>query len=178
MLRIEDTALLVIDFQGKLARIVDASEQVIQNAVRLIAGAKALGLPIICTEQNPAGLGGTIDRIAPLLAEPPIEKMTFSCCREERFMHALGDLGRKQVLITGIETHVCVYQTAADLLEAGLEVQIVADAVSSRSPANKRIALARLQVAGAAITSVETALFELLGTAGHPRFKDLLRIVK
>ena len=178
MLRIEDAVLLVIDFQGKLARVVDASEQVIRNAAMMIAGAKALHLPIICTEQNPAGLGGTIDQIATLLTEPPIAKMTFSCCRQEQFMRVLGDLGRKQILIIGIETHVCVYQTAVDLMEAGLEVQIVSDAVSSRSPTNKQVALARLQRAGAAITSVEMALFELLGTARHPGFKDLLRIVK
>ena len=178
MLKTEDTALVVIDIQGKLARVIDESDRTIAAAARMIAGAKLLDVPIICTEQNPAGLGPTVEEIAPLLTDPPIAKMAFSCCRQEQFTQALRDLQRRQILIIGIETHVCVYQTAIDLMGTGLEVQIVADAVSSRSPTNKQIALARLRALGASITSVEMALFELMGAADHPAFRDMLRIVK
>ena len=178
MLQIEDTLLVVVDIQGKLARVVHESQRLIESAARLISGANVLDVPIICTEQNPRGLGATVDEIAPLLGGEPIAKMTFSCCGEGRFIDALRAAGRRQVLLAGIEAHVCIYQTAMDLLDGGFGVHAVADAISSRRPANRDLAVEKMRDAGASITCVETALFELLGTAENPKFKAILDVVK
>jgi len=178
MLQEDSVVLVVVDVQGKLARVVHESERVIGNVGRIIAGAKALGVPVLCTEQNPAGLGATVEEIAPLLGDPAIPKMAFSCCGEPVFVEALKYLGRRQILLAGVETHVCVYQTAMDLLQMGLEPHVVADAVSSRDPRNKELALRKMRAAGAMITCVEMALFELLGTAKREEFKQILKIVK
>jgi nicotinamidase-related amidase len=174
----DSTVLLVVDFQGKLARIVQDSDAVVQAARKLVAGAILLEVPILWTEQNPGGLGRTVPELADLLPGEPIPKLSFSCCGERRFVEALERLGRRQVLLAGIETHVCVYQTAADLLAAGYEVEVVADAVSSRTAENRDVGLAKVQRLGAGRTSVETALFELLRGAEGPKFKQLLKIVK
>jgi nicotinamidase-related amidase len=178
MLKTQDTVLVLVDFQGKLARIVQDSDAVIASARRLVRGAAVLDVPVLWTEQNPRGLGATVPELAELLPGEPIAKLSFSCCGEGAFVEALERVGRKGVLLAGIEAHVCVYQTAADLLESGYEVEVVADAVSSRTAENKAIALARMGQLGAAITSVEMALFELLGRAEGARFKRLLEIVK
>jgi nicotinamidase-related amidase len=178
MLKTQDTVLVLVDFQGKLARIVQDSDAVIASARRLVRGAGVLDVPVLWTEQNPRGLGATVPELAELLPGEPIAKLSFSCCGEGPFVEALERVGRKGVLLAGIEAHVCVYQTAADLLESGYEVEVVADAVSSRTAENKAIALARMRQLGAAITSVEMVLFELLGRAEGPRFKRLLEIVK
>lgn len=178
MLTVPNTALLVIDFQGKLAQVVHDSRAVLAEAAKLIRGAKALDLPILWTEQNPAGLGPTVPELAELLPGQPIPKFAFSCCGEEGFVAALKALDRHQVLLCGIEAHVCVYQTAADLLTAGYQVHVAADAVSSRSPQNTAVGLARMQSLGAAITSVEMALFELLRVAQGDRFREILNIVR
>jgi len=178
MLKRDDTVVAIVDFQGKLARIVRDSEAVLQAAARLIRGAKVLEVPVVWTEQNPAGLGPTVPEVAELLEGQAIAKLSFSCCAEPRFADALKRLARKDVLLAGIETHICVYQTAAELLAAGYAVHVVADAVSSRTSANKAIGLAKMERAGAHVTSVETALFELQRIAEGPTFKELLRIVK
>ena len=178
MLDVKNAALIVIDLQGKLAQLMHAKAQLFDNVARLIKGAEVLELPIICTEQNPAGLGRTIDEIAPLIKAEPIAKMSFSCCGEKRFLDAVAQLGRKQLLLCGIETHVCVYQTAADLIQHGYEVHAVADAVSSRTAGNRQIGLEKMKDAGARITSVEAALFELLRAAEGDKFKQILQIVK
>ena len=178
MLQEDSAVLIVVDVQGKLARVVHESKQVIANVGRIIAGAKALGVPVVCTEQNPDGLGATVDEIAPLLDEPAISKMAFSCCGEPAFVEALNSISRRQILLAGVETHVCVYQTVMDLLEMGFEPHVVTDAVSSRDPRNRDLALRKMQAAGATITCVEMALFELLHTADRPEFRQILRIVK
>jgi len=178
MLEIDNTVLVLVDFQGKLARIVQDSEQVIASACKLARGSAVLDLPIIWTEQNPAGLGPTVEELAGLLPGEPIAKQAFSCWREPAFAKAITGMARRSVLLAGIETHVCVFQTAADLCEAGYDVHVVADAVSSRSADNRRIGLARIAATGATITSVEMAIFELLGAAGGERFKEILKIVK
>lgn len=179
MLKKENTALVVIDIQGKLAQLMHQKEAVYQNVNRLIEGAKVLDIPIIWTEQYPEGLGGTIPEVAETLKGfKPIPKMTFSCCQNDEFLNALKASGRQQILITGIETHICVYQTTIELLEAGYEVEVVADAVSSRTPENKAIGLDKMKTAGAGITGTETALYELLKVAGGPEFKQILKIVK
>jgi len=179
MLTLENTVLLIIDIQGKLVRSMCEKEALIENFQKIIRGAQILGIPILWTEQNPKGLGPTIPDIARLLPNlQPIPKLSFSCCSNERFMQELKALSRKQVLMAGIEAHVCVYQTAMDLLNLGYEVQVVADAVSSRTAENREIGLEKIRDGGASLTSVETALFELLKIAEGERFKEILRIVK
>ena len=175
----ERALLVVIDIQGNLARAMDEKEALFANAARIIAGAKVFGLPVVVTEQTPEKLGPTIPELAPLLAgTAPIRKESFSCSAVPAFTDALAAAGRRQILLTGIEAHICVYQTALDLIEAGYELQVVADAVSSRTARNRELALERLRREGASITSTETVLFELLKTAADPRFKEIFRLVK
>ncbi len=178
MLNVDNTVLLVIDIQGKLAELMHERDSLFENAGRLIRGAGVLGVPVIWTEQNPDGLGPTVAPIASLLDPPAISKLSFSCWGEPRFVEEIEKLNRRQVLVSGIETHICVYQTTADLLEQGYEVHVVADAVSSRTAENRRIGLQKMKHAGATLTSVESALFELLRVAEGERFKAILRIVK
>lgn len=179
MLTPENTVLIIVDVQGKLAQLMHKKEALFENLQRIIKGSQILGIPILWAEQNPEGLGPTIPEVARLLSNiQPISKFSFSCCGSERFMQELEALDRKQVLIAGIEAHVCVYQTTMDLLELGYEVQIVADAVSSRAAENREIGLARMKDAGASLTSTETALFELLKVARGVKFKEILKIVK
>ncbi|MFP4439431.1 MAG: hydrolase [Chloroflexaceae bacterium] len=179
MLQVENSALLVIDVQGKLAQMMHEQEQLFGNLQKMVRGAQVLELPIIVTEQNPEGLGPTIPELAQFLPDTPsISKMSFSCCGNSEFMQAIKALGRRQLLMTGIETHICVYQTTRELLERGYEVEVVTDAVSSRTPANKAIGLQRMQEAGARMTSSEMALYELLQVAEGPQFKEILKLVK
>ncbi len=178
MLNTDNTALIVIDIQVALTRVMHEKGRLVDNAQKLIEGANALGLPIILTEQYPKGLGHTIPEIAELIEPEPVEKTAFSCCGEEAFVQAVEALGRRQLLLCGIETHVCVYQTARELAERGYEVEVAADAVSSRAVGNKLIGLDRIKTAGAKLTSVEMALFELLKVAEGDAFKQIVRIVK
>ncbi|RKY68646.1 MAG: hydrolase [Candidatus Latescibacterota bacterium] len=179
MLNTGTSALIIVDVQGKLAHRMHRKERLFEQLQKLIKGAQALSIPILWVEQNPEGLGPTIPEIADLLSDvPPIPKLSFSCCGCDRFMQALRFLNRKQILIAGIETHVCVYQTAVDLLNLGYEVQVVADAVSSRTEENRQIGLSRIEDAGGALTSTEMALFEMLKVAEGAQFKEILNIVK
>lgn len=179
MLTTDNTLLVLVDVQGKLAQLMDGREALFENLQKLVQGVQVLGLPFIWLEQNPAGLGPTIPELAGLLqGQKPIAKFSFSCCGNEAFVAALQATERKQVLLAGIETHVCIYQTAADLLNSGYEVEVVADGVSSRTAQNRQLALQKMQQLGARLTSTEMALFELLGRAEGPVFKAMLKIVK
>ena len=179
MLKTENVVLLIVDIQGNLAHAMHGKELLFKNVQKLIKGIQVLGIPIVWLEQNPQGLGPTIPEISDILANiQPISKMSFSCCQNDRFMQALKALNRKQVLVAGIETHICVYQTSVDLVNLGYEVQVVADAVSSRNLENKEIGLQKMRDSGVSLTSVETALFELLKVAEGERFKEILKIVK
>jgi len=179
MLTVENTALLIIDVQGKLAQLMYGKETLVENLQRMIRGAQILEVPIIWTEQNLKGLGSTIPEIANLLSDSrPIAKFSFSCCGDEDFMQELRALNCKQILITGIETHICVYQTAMDLINLGYEIEVVADAVSSRTVENKEIGLEKIRDGGGKLTSTETALFELLKVAEGEKFKGILQIMK
>jgi nicotinamidase-related amidase len=179
MLNVEKTALVIIDVQEKLSRVMHEKEKLFQNLQKLIKGMQILDIPIIITEQNPNGLGPTVPEIAPLLTDiKPITKFSFSCCDEEPFIREIEKLNRKQILLAGIETHVCVYQTAIDLIEAVYEAHTVVDCVSSRTQENKNLALDKMQSEGTKLTSVEIVLFELLRTAKSPKFKELSKIVK
>jgi nicotinamidase-related amidase len=180
MLTINNTVLLVIDVQGKLAQLMHQKETLFANLERIIRGAKVLELPIIWTEQLPDKLGATTPAIAELMLDVahPISKATFSCCGAAPFTKQLAATGRKQLLVTGIETHICVYQTALDLLAQGFKVQLVTDAVSSRLAENRQLGIERIKEAGATLTSTEMALFELLKVAEGPQFKQITKIVK
>ena len=140
MLEVDSTVLLVIDVQEKLFRVIYQKEKLVDNLQRLIKGIQVLEVPVLVTEQYPRGLGPTIQEIAPLLADiQPLPKTSFSCCGDKAFLQELKTLGRKQVLISGIESHVCVYQTAADLICSGYEVYAVSDVISSRTEENREI---------------------------------------
>ena len=180
MLTTNDTTLLVIDVQGKLAQLMHQKETFFTNVERMVRGAQILELPILWTEQVPEKLGETIPQICEPLREisQPISKVSFSCCGNKSFMKQLKSLTTNHVLITGLETHVCVYQTARDLLNMGYKVQVVADAVSSRTLENKQLGLERMKEAGARLTSTEMALFELLRVAEGPKFKAISKLVK
>jgi nicotinamidase-related amidase len=179
MLQEENSLLVVIDIQGTLARISADCELLFESARKLIQGAKVFHLPIIVTEQIPEKLGPTIPEVDELLAGiEKIPKETFSCCENNAFMEAFDKANRKQILLCGIESHICVYQTAMDLLCRGYEVHVVADAVSSRTAQNREIGISKMVHAGAHLTSTETVLFELLKTAESKKFKDIFKIVK
>jgi len=179
MLKKENSTLLIIDIQGNLAHLMHGKEILFKNVQKLIKGIQILGIPILWVEQNPQGLGPTIPEIADILSNiQPISKMSFSSCRNDDFLQALNALNRNQVLVAGIEAHVCVYQTAADIVDIGYEVQVVTDAISSRSVENKEIGLQRMRDSGVSLTSVETALFELLKVAEGEQFKEILKIMK
>jgi len=177
MLKREEAVLVVIDIQGNLYLAMDDREELLRNTLKLIRGIKLLGLPIVLTEQ--VKIGPTIPEImVHLEGVTPIVKNSFSCWGDGRFRETLENLGRRQVLISGIEAHVCAYQTSMDLLAAGYEVYIVADAVSSRKAGDREIGIRKLTNAGAVLTSTEMALFELLKTATDPLAKEMFRIIK
>ncbi|MGY3190140.1 isochorismatase family protein [Lysinibacillus sp. TE18511] len=178
MFTIEEACLVVVDVQGKLATIVDESEAVIDNVSKLVQAMKALEVPILWLEQNPSRLGGTALNIAQHLQGQAIAKMAFSACQEQEFVYALKASGRTQFIVTGIETHICVYQTARQLKEQGFEVEVVVDAVSSRTKANKELGLEKMKALGILPTSTEMILYELLQRADHPHFKTVLQLVK
>jgi nicotinamidase-related amidase len=170
-------ALAVIDVQEAFRPAVLDFDEVATNVAVLIQGALILGVPVVVTEQYPKGLGRTVPEVGEHLAGiEPIEKVCFSGVGADGFTASLE--GRDQVLLCGIESHVCVNQTAEDLLTAGREVQVVQDAVSSRTVANRDLGLHKMERSGATITSVETALFELLRAAGTPEFKQVQALVK
>jgi nicotinamidase-related amidase len=179
MLKRDQTILVLIDVQGKLAQAMHAREELLSNLQKLIQGLRVLGIPILWLEQNPAGLGPTVPEIAQALSGlQPISKCCFSAFGSERFRAELEQTRRRDVLLAGIEAHVCVYQTALDLIQAGYTVEVVADAVASRTLQNRQIGLERMRVAGAPPTSTEMALFELLRVAEGPEFKQILKFVK
>jgi nicotinamidase-related amidase len=178
-LTVENTVLVLIDFQERLFPVMHEKEKLLRNVVKLARGAAVLEVPVIITEQYPKGLGTTLPQIKEVLPGiQPVEKVCFSCCDEESFCRSLEALGRRQVLLAGIEAHICVYQTAIGLARAGHQVQVVEDAVSSRDPENKMVSLFAVGAAGIGVTSVEMALFELLRVAKGDKFKRISEIIK
>jgi nicotinamidase-related amidase len=177
MLLRKDTVLVVVDIQGNLYLAMDDKQSLLDNSRKLIRGATALGVPVLVTEQN--RIGATITEIRELLPEiQPVMKDSFSCCGEERFMEALAALNPKQIIVSGIEAHVCVYQTVMDLINKGYQVYLAVDAIASRTAKSKEIAIMRLMTAGAILTSAEMALFDLLKTAADPVAREIFKIVK
>ena len=168
-------ALVVIDVQEGFRPAVDEFDRVARATGTLIQGAEAVGIPVLITEQYPKGLGETVPEVAEHLPDgvDPIEKVCFSVAEAEGFDLA----GRDQVILAGVETHVCVNQTVLDLLERGVGTQVVADAVASRTGANRELGLHKMERAGATVTSVETALFELLRGSDAPAFKEVQALI-
>lgn len=173
------TILIVTDIQEKLAKVMHEREELIRQVGILIDSIRILQVPILWVEQYPKGLGPTVPDVASHLDNlEPLSKISFSSMRAPAIEHRFKDMGRDQVLIAGIEAHVCIYQTAIDLLSRDYDVQVVEDAVSSRTLANKRIGLQKVHDAGGGITSVETALFELLCVAEGAAFKRISALLK
>ena len=176
---IDQSCLLVIDVQGRLAEMMHDKEQLFNHIKIMINAAKLLKQPIHWFEQYPKGLGSTHDEIKTLLAgENYHEKITFSACGENGFMQQMHASGRNQCIVTGIESHVCVYQTVLDLIDNDFAVKVNQQAVSSRDPGNKTLALNNMQLEGAQLTSTEMILFELMQTAEHPNFKQISKLLK
>ncbi len=172
-----DTALLVVDVQEKLVGAIHDGARVVWNVRRLIDGAKILGLPVVGTEQYPKGLGPTVAELAERLGPVP-SKRTFSCGGCPELFENLRDRGIHKILVCGMETHVCVQQTVFDLLADGWRVYVAADAVGSRFEVDYRIALGRMDSAGAMLTTAEAALFEWCEAAGTPEFKQISRLAR
>jgi nicotinamidase-related amidase len=177
LLSADECVLLVIDVQEKLVDLVGGHERLIANIGRLIDGAKILGVPVYGSEQYPRGLGPTTGALAEKLGPLP-EKLSFSCGGCAAVMHKLAALDRRQVLLAGIEAHVCVLQTALDLLAAGYRVYVCVDAVGARHEIDYATALRRLEACGASLVTTEMALFEWCRAAGTPQFKQISALVK
>ena len=179
ILRRSETALIVIDVQERLSAVMQKREQLLERCARLIKGFQLLKLPVLATEQYPKGLGRTEAPLAELLRSTEIiEKQKFGCMGVPAFDRAVAALGTKQLVLCGIESHVCVQQTALDLAAADYRVHIAADAVTSRHEEDERTALSRMRDAGITITTSEAVLFELLESSEAPEFKEIAKLVK
>ncbi|HET7711033.1 MAG TPA: hydrolase, partial [Thermoanaerobaculia bacterium] len=172
----------VIDVQEKLMPVIDSHPSVVANIERLVRGFHLLGIPALLTEQYVKGLGATVKEVRQAFEEThgyaPLEKACFSAAGCDAFAERLGASGRHQVVLAGVEAHVCVTQTALDLLEAKYEVYLAADAISSRTSQNRDIAFRRLISEGARLVSTEMALFEVLGVSGTDEFKRISKLIK
>jgi len=174
----QESKLLIVDVQEKLVPKIASLDQLIANCRTLIQGAKILGVPVYATEQYPQGLGGTIPQLAELL-ERPVQKLRFSCAEALEWGLAAGQSdNRFQVVVAGMEAHVCVLQTVLDLLGSGFQVYVPADAVSSRSEFDRKIALDRMSASGATIVTTESVLFEWCEVSGTPEFKQISKLIK
>lgn len=179
LIKKEEAVLVLIDIQDKLAAAMKKKEDVVANCLHLVELAKMLEIPILVTEQYPKGLGPTLEEIRKALpVYEPFEKTAFDCCREIGFIEKVAATGRKKILLTGMEAHICVLQTALGLLQAGYAVQVVRDAVCSRTKDNFRMAIEWLRQAGAVVTGTETVLFQLLEKAGGEAFKVISKRIK
>ncbi|MCS6852905.1 MAG: isochorismatase family protein [Gemmataceae bacterium] len=173
----QDTGLLVIDVQEKLLAKIPQAAELVRNIAFLIDGAQLLGVPVQATEQYPKGLGPTTAELAARLPARP-DKVSFSCCAIGEVVAAFRRAARRKLLLAGMETHVCVQATALDLLALDFRVYVAADAVAARYAIDHDVALRRLEQAGVVLTTSEAAVFEWLGGADHPRFKDVSRLVQ
>ena len=177
LMSVHDTALLVIDVQEKLLPHIFNGELVDTNVGRLLDGAKLAQLPVVCTEQYPQGLGSSVASLRTRLSDETIEKLSFSCVGNGRFRETLSELDRRKVLLCGIETHVCVLQTALDLLTQGFEVFLALDAIGSRSKLDHEVAIRRLESSGITVCTTEAVLFEWCQAAGTELFREMRKLV-
>jgi nicotinamidase-related amidase len=173
----DDTALVVIDVQEKLITLIAEHERIIWNIRRLIDGAKLLGLPVLATEQYPKGLGHTVPELASRLADVP-SKVAFSSCGCDEFCRQIVAADKPKLLLAGIEAHVCVQQTALDLLANGYRVYVAVDAIGARHAVDCQTALRRMELSGVTMTTTEAALFEWCRQAGTAQFKQISQLVR
>lgn len=180
LLRRERTGLILVDVQEGFRPVIDRFDATVAACGLLAEGFGVLGGPVVVSEQYPKGLGSTVEEVAGRLPEgaAPVEKLRFSACGVEGIDAAIAAAGCEAWVVAGIEAHVCVNQTVLDLLERGHDVHVAADATSSRDPENKRLALERMALAGAHVTSSEMALFEMLEEAGTAEFKAISKLVR
>jgi len=175
----DDAVLILIDVQTRLFPVMSEKAKLLENLLKIVKGFDILQIPVIATQQYTKALGPTLPELAGNIHNfQPIEKRAFSCCGEGSFLDELKRIKRKQVIVCGIEAHVCVYQTCCDLLERGYEVILLADTVSSRKQVDKDLALRALEKQNVQLSGVEMALFELLKTSKHPKFKEISSIIK
>ncbi len=179
LLNKEKTGLVVVDIQTKLLPAMGKKERVAGNAVKLVHLARLFDMPVVLTEQNPARIGPTIPEIKDILPSyAPIEKLDFDCCSLDPFMEQLKSNDIINIILTGIESHICVFQTCVSLIEKGYIVHVPRDAVDSRTEENWLTALNLMEKAGAVITSTETIIFQILKRAGTNEFKEMLKLIK
>ena len=180
LLERERTGLILIDVQEAFRPVIDHFDEVVANCGLLAEGFGVLGRPVLVSEQYPKGLGHTVPELTARLPEGArlVEKVRFSAYGVSAFDEAVAEAGAQSWVVAGIEAHVCVNQTVHDLLEYGFQVQVAADAVSSRTPRNRDLGMAKMSAAGAGTTSAEMALFEMLEQAGSDEFKQISRLVR
>lgn len=170
--------LLVIDMQEKFKNIIQNPDQVINNISTLVKAANILDIPVIYTEQYPKGIGPTVDILKKDFSRATyFEKIFFSCCKDINFMDYLKSLQKKQVIVCGIEAHICVNNTVHDLLSAGYSPHVMSDAISSRSELNLRVGIEKMRDSGAIISCVEMALFEIMKLSKHENFKEIQKLI-
>ncbi len=176
----ENSVLVIVDFQEKLAKAMkeDVLESTIKNIIKLVHLAKTFSIPAVLTEQYPKGLGNTLKEIKDLVNTEPIEKLHFSCVGEEKFLEFLKSLDRNKIIVTGMETHVCVWQTVLDLIMRDYSVFVPKDAVCSRKKQDWKTGLELIRDAGAVVTCTETLIFQILKKAGTAEFKKMLEFLK
>ena len=179
LMRAEDSSLLIVDVQQNLAPVMAEPRPVYRNCALLMQAAARLAVPVTVSEQYPKGLGATVGELAMLAPQGAVlEKLHFSCAADDAILARLRGFQRPQVVIAGIEAHVCVLQSALGLQQAGFQVFVAIDACSSRAPANHLLAQQRLAAAGIGVVATEMVVFEWLGVAGTAQFKDLVKLIK
>lgn len=175
LLPARDTALLLVDIQERLlpAMPADGRDRLLRNTLNLVAGARACGVPLLCTEQYPRGLGPTVPELRAVLTEPALDKQTFSALGHPQVVAWFNQQKKRRVVVVGMEAHVCVHLTARDLVQEGFMVSVPHDAVLSRRDDDRRTALDLMRQSGVAVTTTETILFDWMGASTHAAFKDL-----
>jgi len=179
MLTNENTLLLVIDFQERLMPSIHNNEELAKRAAILVSCIRLLDVPLLVTQQYTKGLGETITELKEALGDfEPAEKITFSCCGNDEFNDTMSRIGKPNIIVAGIEAHICVQQTVLDLLGGGYNVYVVSDCIGSRNDNNRLYAEQRMHTAGAVITTLESVIFELMVRADHPKRKDVTKLLK
>jgi nicotinamidase-related amidase len=179
LLEKENTGIIIIDIQEKLMEVMGQKQRVFDNVIRLLELSKIFGLSVLFTEQYPKWLGPTLPEIVETSPSyDPINKMHFNCCDVEAFNEKLKSLGSKNLIVVGVETHICVFQTCVSLLERGYSIHVPQDAMSSRTDENWQVGLRLMEKAGAYITSTETIIYQIMKKAGTTEFKKMLKVIK
>lgn len=174
-----ETMALAIDYQERLMPVIADGDAVLERAEILLTGLQLLNIPLLITRQYPKGLGDVVPGIKNIAAGVPVlDKITFSACRDPYIIDAARDMGRKNIIVCGVETHICVLQTIMDFQAAGFQTALVADCVGSRRKSDKEIGIKRAMQEGSLITCCETLLFELLGSADNEMFKNISLLIK